>query len=185
MPTFFIPFSRICGPRFSGAGGCWLLNNRELENIVSPELEVLGFECVKLEVVGSSKNPIVRLYIDKPGGVSIKDCALVSRTVSLLLDQKDPFPGRYLLEVSSPGRDRLLTREEHFIRFAGHQAKVQCVIAESGKKTYTGTVRSCINGMLVLDTEEGQQLIRISDIIRANLVGREFKIDKKRDHKKK
>jgi ribosome maturation factor RimP len=161
------------------------LTDNELESIVSPELEVLGFECVKLEVVGHPKSPIVRLYIDKPGGVSIKDCALVSRTVSLLLDRMDPFPGRYLLEVSSPGRDRPLTREDHFIRFTGNQARVQARLEGQGKKTYTGTVRSCINGMLVLDTDDGQQLIRISDIIKANLIGREFKIDKKRDRKKK
>jgi ribosome maturation factor RimP len=157
----------------------------ELEDIVSPELAGLGFECVKLEVVGSQQNPIVRLYIDKVGGVSIKDCAMVSRTVGLLLDRVDPFQGRYLLEVSSPGSSRPLTREEHFVRFAGSQAKVQAASAELGKKTYTGNIRSCINEMLVLDTEEGQQLIRLSDIVKATLVGREYKIDKKRDKKKK
>jgi ribosome maturation factor RimP len=161
------------------------LKDNELEAIVTPELDVLGFECVKLEVVGHPKSPILRLYIDKPGGVSIKDCALVSRTVGLLLERMNPFPGRYLLEVSSPGRDRPLTREAHFIQFAGHRARVQVVLKELGKKTYTGTVRSCINGMLDLDTDDGQQLIRISDIIKANLIGREYKIDKKRDHKKK
>lgn len=157
----------------------------ELQGIVSPELDALGFECVKLEIVGTSRNPIVRLYIDRVGGVSIKDCAMVSRTVGLLLERVDPFPGRYLLEVSSPGSSRPLTREEHFVRFVGSQARVETANPASGRKTYTGNIRSCINGMLVLDTDEGQQLIRISDIVKANLSGRVYKIDKKKNKKKK
>ncbi len=161
------------------------MEHNELEGIVRQELEVLGFECVKLEVVGTTRNPIVRLYIDRTDGVSIKDCAMVSRTVGLLLDRIDPFPGRYLLEVSSPGSNRPLATEEQFVRFKGHQARVQCNSSETGKKTYTGDIRSCINGMLVMDTDLGQQLIRLSDIIKANLVGREYKIDKKQKRTKK
>lgn len=160
------------------------MESRELEKAILPDLELLGFECVKFEVVGTTRNPIVRLYIDRPDGVSIKDCATVSRTVGLVLDRLDPFPGRYLLEVSSPGNNRPLTREEHFVRFVGSQARVECVV-ERGKKTYTGYIVSCINGMLAMDTEEGHQLIRLSDVVRANLVGREYKIDKKLKHDRK
>jgi ribosome maturation factor RimP len=155
------------------------MNINELQDVIAPELKTLGFEIVKLEIVGSTRSPIVRLYIDRPTGVSIKDCAMVNRTIGMLLDQKDPFPGRYLLEVSSPGSDRPLTREEHYVRFTGYPARVQCVNTEAGKKTYTGSIRSCINGMLVLDTEDGQQLIRLEDVVKANLVAREYKIDKK------
>jgi ribosome maturation factor RimP len=152
---------------------------------VVPELDLLGFECVKLEVVGSARNPIVRLYIDRPEGVSIQDCAMVSRTVAMLLEREDPFPGRYLLEVSSPGNNRPLTKEEHYTRFVGEQARIQCESTELGKKTYTGHIRSCINGVLVLDIEGEQQLIRLSDVVKANLVAREYKIDKKRKSSKK
>jgi ribosome maturation factor RimP len=144
------------------------MDSNELENIVARELEVLGFECVKLEVVGTKRSPIVRLYIDRSGGVSIKDCAMVSRTVGLLLDPIDPFPGRYLLEVSSPGSSRPLTRAEHFARFAGCEARVQCSDAELG-----------------MDTDSGQQLIRLSDVVKANLTGQEYKIDKKQKRSKK
>jgi ribosome maturation factor RimP len=155
------------------------METNELERIVASELAALGFECVKLEIVGTTRSPIVRMYIDKPGGVSIKDCAMVSRNIGLVFERVDPFPGRYLLEVSSPGNNRPLTREEHFTRFVGKQARVQCVIAGVEKKTYTGNIRSCINGMLVLDTDEGQQLIRLSDVVKANLSAEEYKIDKK------
>ncbi|MEJ2719951.1 MAG: ribosome maturation factor RimP [bacterium] len=161
------------------------MDNRELEKTIAQELEALGFECVKFEVVGSPRNPIVRLYIDRPGGVSIKHCAQVSRAIGLVLEETDPFPGRYLLEVSSPGNNRPLTREEHFVRFAGKEARVQFVNAEEGKKTYTGYIRSCINGILVLDTDEGELHIGLSDIVKANLHGQEYKIDKKRNKSKK
>lgn len=156
------------------------MDNRELEAIVMRELEALGFECVKMEVVGSPRNPIVRLYIDKPGGVGIKHCAQVSRAIGLVLEETDPFPGRYLLEVSSPGDNRPLTREEHFVRYNGCEARVQFADAELGKKTYTGQIRSCINELLVLSTEDGDIQIKLSDIIKANLHGQEYKIDKKR-----
>lgn len=157
------------------------MNNNELEKVVAPELEALGFECVKLEVVGSSRNPIVRLYIDRESGVSIKHCAMVSRAIGLVLDRLDPFPGRYLLEVSSPGNNRPLAKDEHYVRFVGRDARVQCVDVDSGKKTYTGRIRSCINGLLVLDTDEGEQHIRLKDVIKANLFGQEYKIDKKQN----
>ena len=79
------------------------MQNNELEELVVNEVDLLGFECVKCEVVGSSRHPVLRLYIDKPGGVSVGDCSRVSRTIGLILDEKEPFHGRYVLEVSSPG----------------------------------------------------------------------------------
>ncbi len=161
------------------------MNHEELEKVVAPEVGLLGFECVKLEVVGTGNNPIVRLYIDRPSGVSIRDCAMVSRAVGMLLERIDPFPGRYLLEVSSPGNNRPLTREEHFVRFTGESARVQCVDVAGGKKTYTGHIRSCINGVLTMDTDSEHQLIRLADIQKANLVAQEYKIDKKHKRAKK
>jgi ribosome maturation factor RimP len=154
--------------------------NNELEELVAPEIETLGFECVKCEVVGSSRNPVVRLYIDKPGGVTIKDCSLASRAVGLLLDKEDPFAGKYLLEVSSPGSNRPLTTERHFQRFEGQPARVQIVKAGEGKITYTGQLRSCINGLLTLDTDEGAITVELSKIKKAYLIDQEYKIDKKK-----
>ncbi len=161
------------------------MKTTDLEEILTPELEVLGFECVKCEVAGYGRSKIIRLYIDRPEGVSIKDCAAVSRAMGLVLEQLDPFPGRYLLEVSSPGNNRPLTRESHFVNYSGHTARVQWIDAEAGKKTYTGTIRSCINGILVLESPEGEQKIQMSKIINANLTNEIYKIDKKMKHKKR
>ena len=206
MPTFFIAesVSRTGPPGVSGTrpvtGGrgrisshCKVLiikqlrsmDTTSLEEILSPELELLGYECVKCEVIGSGHSKIIRLYIDRPGGVGIKDCATVSRAIGLVLDQLDPFPGRYLLEVSSPGNNRPLTRESHFAKYSGHEARVQWNDPEGGKKTYTGTIRSCINGLLVLESTEGEHQIQLSSIIKANLTDEIYKIDKKMKHTKK
>lgn len=153
--------------------------DNELEELVALEIESLGLECVKCEIVGSSRHPVVRLYIDKPGGVSIEDCSLASRTVGLLLDRKDPFSGRYLLEVTSPGSNRPLTTEAHFKRFEGQQAKVQTSTPGEGRITYTGQIRSCINGLLTLGTEDGDVTVELSKVKKACLVEQEYKIDKK------
>lgn len=165
--------------------GVMNMERHGLEALIEPELESLGFECVKLEIAGASRNPIVRLYIDKPGGITIRDCSLVSRAVSVVLDEADPFPGRYMIEVSSPGNNRPLAKQEHFARFGGQSARVQFKTAQGDKKTYTGTILSCIHDVLTLETDDGAHSIRLSDIIRAHLAGVEYKIDKKRDHARK
>jgi ribosome maturation factor RimP len=157
-----------------------MVTERDLHGIIDPELNALGFECVKLEVVGSAGSPVVRLYIDKPGGVTVGECARVSRALGLVLEREDPFPGRYLLEVSSPGNNRPLVTEEHYQRFTGSEARV-AVGGTEGKITYTGRIRSCINGDLTLETDAGDVVVALRNIVRANLINQEYKIDKKRD----
>ena len=157
------------------------MQERDLSSIIVPELELMGFECVKLEVVGSARSPVVRLYVDKAGGVTVGDCAAVSRAIGLVLEREDPFPGRYLLEVSSPGSNRPLVTEEHFQRFAGSEARVAVARAGEGRITYTGRIRSCINGSLTLDTDGGEVVVGLPEVVRASLINQEYKIDKKRE----
>lgn len=153
--------------------------------MVVREVESLGFECVKYEVVGRSRHPVVRLYIDKPGGVSVGDCTMVSRAVGLLLDKEDPFTGKYLLEVSSPGSDRPLTKEEHFQRFEGEPAKVQFLGAGGERTTITGRIRSCRDGRVLLDTEDGEVGVELARVKKACLIDQEYKIDKKMKQSKR
>src|SRR5579872_530142 len=83
-----------------------------------------GLHLIDVEVKGSNSNALLRVFIDKPNGVSHADCQLVSEQLSAMLDVEDPFPGRYVLEVSSPGLDRKLTRPSDFVYFAGRRARV-------------------------------------------------------------
>jgi len=162
-----------------------MVQERDLAQIIDPELELMGIECVKLEVVGSPRSPVVRLYIDKPGGVTVNDCARVSRAIGLVLEREDPIPGRYLLEVSSPGNNRPLTTEEHYQRFAGKEARIAVEKPEEGRITYTGRIGSCINGVLTLETDHGDVVVDLREIVRANLINQEYKIDKKRQKEKR
>jgi len=162
------------------------MQKNELEEKLAPEIEAMGFECVKCEVVGASRSPVIRLFIDKPGGVSIDDCSRVSRAIGLVLEEKDPFPGRYLLEVSSPGSNRPLTTSEHFVRFTGSEAKVQALVREGGREdagesrmTYTGRIRSCIDDVITIETTDGDVSVGLDRIISAQLVHQDYKIDKK------
>lgn len=83
-----------------------------------------GIEVVEVELKGSGRNHLLRIYIDRPEGVSHADCELVSRAVSDALDAEDPIPGSYDLEVSSPGLERKLTKWQDWLRFCGKQVKV-------------------------------------------------------------
>ena len=104
----------------------------------------------------------------------------MSRAVGLVLEREDPFPGRYLLVVSSPGNNRPLVTEEHYQRFAGQDVRVAIEGGEAGRMTYTGKIRSCINGDLTLETDDGDVVVALREVVRANLINQEYKIDKKR-----
>lgn len=96
-----------------------------------------NIELVHVEISGG-RNPILRIFIDKPGGVTIDDCAHVSERVSLILDVEDPIPGQYLLEVASPGLDRGLYKESDYERFAGLPAHVKLSEAINGQRNFHG-----------------------------------------------
>ena len=161
------------------------MQDNQLQDLVAPEIDALGFELVKLEVVGGTRNPVLRLFIDKSDGVTISDCTLVSRTVALLLEEADPFSGRYLLEVSSPGANRPLVTAEHFTLYTGEPAKVRSTDADGGRITYTGTIRSCINDVVTLGTDDGDVAVPLDSIISAQLVHQDYRIDKKMKKEKR
>lgn len=96
-----------------------------------------GMEFVHAEMTGG-KSPILRIYIDKPGGVTLDDCVAVSQRVSLILDVEDIIPHQYTLEVSSPGLDRGLYKEADYERFAGLQAHVRISEAIEGQRNFHG-----------------------------------------------
>jgi ribosome maturation factor RimP len=125
-----------------------------LREMLEPAINGLGCELVGIEYLPSGKHSVLRLYIDKEGGVTLDDCTSVSHQVSGILDVEDPVPGQYLLEVSSPGLDRPLFEEKDFERFAGHRVKVRSRLAVDGQRKFTG---------LLQGVEEGNAVIRIDD----------------------
>src|SRR5689334_16634770 len=84
-----------------------------------------GFELVQCQIAGSNRSPVVRVFIDKQGGVTVEDCAEVSREMEAILDREDLIPTSYVLEVSSPGIERELFTLDDFKRFAGQNARIK------------------------------------------------------------
>jgi len=110
-----------------------------------------GLELVEVEFRGGGKSRLLRIFIDKPGGVTHEDCANLSREVSTILDVEDVVPGSYLLEVSSPGLDRKLSRPADFERFTGSRVKIMTREPVSGNRHFDGRLQSFQQGRLTLD----------------------------------
>ena len=110
-----------------------------------------GLEVVEVELRGSGKSRMLRIFIDKPGGVTHEDCANLSREVSTILDVEDAVPGgQYLLEVSSPGLDRKLSRPTDFERFTGSRIKLTTREPVNGSRHLEGQLESFQQGRLML-----------------------------------
>lgn len=146
--------------------------------LVTPTLTDLGYELVDLEFAHEGRERFLRLYIDKPGGVTLDDCAEVSREVGALLEVEDLISEAYRLEVSSPGIDRPLKRPEDFERFAGERVKVKTheALDPDGRgftrKTFSGLLEGLRDGRVVirqLDKKGGEVAIPLTDLVQARL----------------
>lgn len=127
-----------------------------------------GAEFVHLELSGSKRNPIVRVFADKDGGISIEDCANISRTIEATSDLDDAVPGSYILEVSSPGLDRELYSLADFAKFAGKQAKVKRSSGEP--KSLNGRIVSVEGDEIVFDDRTvGEVRFAYDSVSKANL----------------
>ena len=130
-----------------------------------------GLHLVDVELKGGNSNPLLRIYIDKTEGVSHADCALVSEQLSAMLDVEDRFPGRYTLEVSSPGLDRKLTKPSDFTYFVGRRARLVLKEAIGDQKVLEGRLAGFENGRVRLDLgEHGVQEFDFVNIRKAQLV---------------
>lgn len=139
-------------------------------------------ELVAVEVAGTSRNLTVRIFIDKPGGVTIEECATVSRNVGDKLDEVDLIPAAYTLEVSSPGLDRPLLKLEDFERFKGNLAKVRTHQPIEGQRNFKGRIDGISGEEVILsDKTTGTVRIPFSAVAKANLeVDLEAELNRKR-----
>jgi ribosome maturation factor RimP len=115
-----------------------------------------AFELVDVEMKRGAGGLLVRLYVDKPGGIGLDDLQVVSEEVSAILDAEDPIEGHYTLEVSSPGLDRPLKTEADYRRFVGRLASLSSYEPLDGRRHWTGRIVSCDGGVVTLDLEKGQ-----------------------------
>lgn len=129
-----------------------------------------ALEFVHSEVVGTRGSMTVRVFIDKPSGVSHEDCEMVSRDLSAILDADDIIPSAYILEVSSPGLERGLYSQADFIRFAGNMAKVKTRAAINGQRNFRGKIVEVRGDTIVFDDKtNGDVEFPYSEVLKANL----------------
>jgi ribosome maturation factor RimP len=144
----------------------------KLAAIIAPRLELMGFELVRVAVLGRER-PTVQIMADRADGwqISVEDCTQISHDVSAAIDIDSPIPGAWTLEVSSAGIDRPLTRVKDWNRFAGHQARVETLFPQNGRKRFVGVVLGADDEAARLRVDGGLEVvIRHADIRRAKLV---------------
>jgi|HigsolmetaAR202D_1030399.scaffolds.fasta_scaffold01980_8 Uncharacterized protein conserved in bacteria len=140
-----------------------------LNTLLEPVVTAMGYELVGIEFRANPRNSLLRIYIDKPEGVSVDDCALVSHQVSGVLDVEDPIPGRYTLEVSSPGLDRPIFKASDYDRFAGERIRVRLQGLYEGRRRVLGVLRG-LRGDSVVIEENGVEIeVPLGQIEKANL----------------
>ena len=145
-------------------------NLRErLTALIEPLVARLGYELVDLEYTSGRSHATVRIFIDRPEGVGLDDCASVSREVSALLDVEDPIPVAFTLEVSSPGFDRVLRTPAHFLRFMGSRVAVELRLPRDGRRRYTGTLRAASDTGIALEVDRQPVEIAFAEIGTARL----------------
>ena len=129
---------------------------RRLEAIVVPALEGMGFELVRLMLMGGREQRL-QIMVERPeaGTASIEECTAVSRMLSAVLDVADPIPGAYTLEVSSPGIDRPLTRPKDFVRWSGHVVRIETGELLDGRRRFKGVLLGLDGEDVVVRLEEG------------------------------
>jgi ribosome maturation factor RimP len=129
-----------------------------VRSLAQPILADHGLELVDVEFRRESHGWILRLYVDRPGGVTLDDCQRVSEELGDHLDVEDLIDHPYHLEVSSPGLDRPLTRETDFVAFAGKTARISTREAIQGQRNFRGRLAGLVEGVVLLDLPDGRRM---------------------------
>lgn len=140
-----------------------------VEEMVQPYLDEHGFELVDVEYVKEGSNWFLRVFVDKDGGIDIDDCGLISEHLSQKLDENDPIPTAYFLEVSSPGAERPLKKKEDVAKSVGKNVFVTVYEPINGLKEFEGKLESFDNEELVIQTVKKQHVIPYAKVASARL----------------
>ena len=145
---------------------------QNLQEMLQGAVEDLGCELWGIECQRAGRFMTVRLFIDKEGGVTVDDCADVSRQVSAILDVEDPIADKYNLEVSSPGLDRPLFTLSQFERYIGQDIAVHLRIPVMERRKWQGKLERIENDMVILIVDGQEQVLVFGNIQKANVVAK-------------
>jgi ribosome maturation factor RimP len=147
---------------------------RELQNqlfqIMEPTVADMGCELVAVEMTTVEGRRTMRISIDKPGGIVVKDCSQINRSLSAMLDVEDPLEGAYDLEVSSPGLERPVQKTSDFERFCGYRARVQLEKDAPGRRRFTGTLKPADTGFIQMDVDGEEIQLALELVEKAHLL---------------
>ncbi|MGQ3891522.1 ribosome maturation factor RimP [Legionella sp. CNM-4043-24] len=143
----------------------------DIQELFQPVVTELGYQLWGCEYLPQGKHSLLRVYIDKEGGVGIGDCEIVSREVSALLDVEDPISGNYSLEVSSPGLSRPLFFIEHYQQYIGHSVQLKLYKPINGSRKLVAVIESVSDEAIFLSVGNEEIEVQFSQIVKANLTG--------------
>ncbi|WP_136066879.1 ribosome maturation factor RimP [Modicisalibacter radicis] len=141
-----------------------------LNALIEPVVTAMGFELWGIELLPQGKHSRLVVYIDSPAGITVDHCADVSRQISAVLDVEDPIPGKYQLEVSSPGLDRPLFELEQFARFKGHVISLRLRAPFEGRRKFKGLLAGVENDEVLLQLDGEEYCFPIDGIEQARIV---------------
>ncbi len=145
------------------------MSSGKLTSLLQPLVEDLGYEFVGIEHSSNPKNPVLVIYIDAPDGIAVEDCAKVSREIAALLDVEDPLPGKYQLEVSSPGLDRPLFTLAQFQQFSGEVAQISLFAPRDGRRKFKGKILGASDGQVKMEQDGVEVTLDLGNIAKARL----------------
>jgi ribosome maturation factor RimP len=143
---------------------------KEVSALIEPILDEMQIELVDVEYLSEGGRWILRIYVDRHGGITLDDCARVSREIGDLIDVKDFFRQPYVLEVSSPGLNRRLKKETDFVRVVGKTIKIRMREPREGRRNFKGTLQSFQDGVLCVNVKDKLFRLPYGGVEKANLV---------------
>lgn len=143
---------------------------QKIENLAKPLFEENGYELVETAYLKEGSRWVLRFFIDRPGGIGLDDCELMSKKVSKVLDVKDLIPHSYTLEISSPGIERPLKSKKDFERFKDHKVTLKTFATVHGKKNIQGILRGLKGSEVLIEAEEQVIVLPLESIASARLL---------------
>lgn len=141
----------------------------KIQTLLQPTIESMGFDFWGCEYLAAGKHSTLRIYIDKPDGVTVDDCGLVSRQISAIMDVEDPISSAYMLEVSSPGVDRQLFRQEQYPAHKGRLLRVRTTSPILGRRNFKGPLLEVFEEHIDIEVDGEIFSIEFALIDKANL----------------
>ncbi|WP_111977956.1 ribosome maturation factor RimP [Algibacillus agarilyticus] len=141
-----------------------------LEDMIAPAIAAVGFSLWGIEFIRAGKHSTLRVYIDGPEGVGVDACAEVSRQLGAILDVEDPISTNYLLEVSSPGMDRVLFKLEQYQAYVGHKMSLKTRLPVDGRRKFTGILEGIESDQVIITVDNDEFSIPYKNVDKAQII---------------